>query len=62
MPIDARKRERLADIANEIFECMAQAYHERDYEVADRLFKVWIKLPSPLPYHTGPMGGGSYGF
>jgi len=46
MLFDARKPDRLADIATEIFDCMAQAYHERDFEVADRLFRVWIKLPA----------------
>jgi hypothetical protein len=47
MIIDARKPGHLADIATEIFDCMAQAYLERDFEVADRLFRVWIKLPHP---------------
>jgi hypothetical protein len=54
MRIDAKKSDRLAGLATEIFDCMAQAYHEQDFEVADRLFRVWIKLPHPdqTPLHV----------
>ena len=52
MLIGARKPNPPADLAAEIFDCIAQAYLERDFEGADRLFRVWIKLP----HRPGPVG------
>ena len=45
MDIDPEKMDGLLAMERDIFDALQEAYRVRDVEVADRLFKIWIKLP-----------------
>lgn len=43
----------LSDLEREIFDALLTACRLDDREAAEKLFKVWIKMPDQRPWTTG---------
>ena len=54
MDIDPTKMVMLRALEDEVFGAMLEACRQNEDEVAERLFKVWIKLPTHRPWPVGP--------
>ena len=50
MAFDPARFEMLLVIEEEVFDAMLDAYREDDEEIAERLFKIWMKLPNRRPW------------
>jgi len=43
------------ELEQEVFEAMTDAYRHEDAEVAERLFNIWVMLPTKRPWPIGPL-------
>jgi hypothetical protein len=48
--VDPISADQLSDLEGEIFDALLTACRLDDHEAAEKLFKVWIKMPSQRPW------------
>jgi len=53
MEADLAKHAALLLLEAEIFDALTQAYRQDDHDVAERLYRIWIKLPNQRPWPIG---------
>ncbi|HEY5337763.1 MAG TPA: hypothetical protein VIJ85_06145 [Rhizomicrobium sp.] len=49
------KRRIIVELEQEVFEAMTDAYRHEDDEIAERLFNIWVMLPTARPWPIGPL-------
>jgi len=48
-------RRAIVELEQEVFEAMTDAYRHEDEEIAERLFNIWMMLPTKRPWPIGPL-------
>jgi len=48
--VDPVRADNLSDLEGEVFDALLTACRMDDRDAAERLFKVWIKMPSQRPW------------
>jgi hypothetical protein len=49
------KKRIIVELEQEVFEAMTDAYRHKDEEIAERLFNIWVMLPTKRPWPIGPL-------
>lgn len=49
------KKRIYVELEQEVFEAMTDAYRHEDAEIAERLFNIWVMLPTERPWPIGPL-------
>jgi hypothetical protein len=53
MGANTTRADQLADLEGEVFDALLTACCLDDHEAAEKLFKVWIKMPNQRPWPIG---------
>jgi hypothetical protein len=54
--VDPVRASNLFDLEAEVFDALLDACRMDNHEAAERLFKVWIKMPNQRPWPIGAKG------